>query len=482
MVNKAAKIGVKWAQPVLQFEQDSLGNTDSHTVSSRGLMLPNVVGFDVDKSVVLKKIWSGIAVGGIVQGICHKGSHQLTTRNGFNGDSLEVRGPINTCVRVPKQLELSEEEMTQKHSMKVAIAELLRPCRESIQRVEESEGVESGGDDAVEEMEVDEKFDVHDQETEGECIMPDKDVSPKLVAEVFKVAHNPLHKVKKVTDGVMRAEFGQPEGSRAYYMVWNCGKLRSAHLFWYLDRVCLLAKTAYMSKEAFAPIYYAECGQKVHCAPFIFDRLQLSKPRDKRRSPSVTKVAPYLHAIFSHVLQVSLTSTPSSFVKSPDVQNLSDVKRRKLDWDMLSGDKLKSALGQGSKSVVGTNGQGQSSGKTLVFPSMTDLPKIDTKSRTITLFPRKASEGAGEQTLLTQAIKTSPSVKSASAKEAMILTLETQKAEGERIDSLEREVAQLQSRVDEVLKEKKLLQEELARVGVDVRNQIAEMADIAQEF
>ncbi|MCO5573938.1 hypothetical protein L7F22_027716 [Adiantum nelumboides] len=66
--------------------------------------------------------------------------------------------------------------------------------------------------------------------------------------------------------------------------------------------------------------------------------------------------------------------------------------------------------------------------------------------------------------------------------EAMILTLETPKAEGERIDSLEREVAQLQSRVDEVLKEKKLLQKELARVCADVRNRIVEMADTTQEF
>ncbi|MCO5574748.1 hypothetical protein L7F22_028538 [Adiantum nelumboides] len=138
--------------------------------------------------------------------------------------------------------------------------------------------------------------------------MPDKDVSPNLVAEVFKVAHNPLHNVKKVSNGVMRAEFGQPQGSQAYYMVRICGKLRSAYLFWYLDRVCLLAKTAYMSKEAFVPIYYAQHGQKMDWASFIFDKLQLSKPRDKRRSPSITKVASYLQDIFSHVLQGALSS------------------------------------------------------------------------------------------------------------------------------------------------------------------------------
>ncbi|MCO5556383.1 hypothetical protein L7F22_009931 [Adiantum nelumboides] len=327
--------------------------------------------------------------------------------------------------------------MMQNRSMKVAMTELLRPCRESIQSVEESEGTESGGDNAVEEMKVDEKFDVHDRDTElchlrvnAGYIMEEMDISPKLVAEVFKVAHNPLHKGKKVTNAVKKFEFGQPKGSRAYYMVQNCGKLRSAHLFWYLDKVCLLTKTAYMSKEAFAPIYHAKRGQKGDWASFIFDRLlQLSEARDKRRPPSVTKVAPYLQAIFSHVLQVPLTPTPKIFVKSLEVQSLSDAKRRKFDWDLSSGDKLKSVLGQGSKSAVGTDEKGQSSGK-----------------------------------------------------EAMILTLETQKAEGERIDSLERELGQLQSRVDEVLKEKSILQEELAQLSANMRNQISEMARTTQEF
>ncbi|MCO5572683.1 hypothetical protein L7F22_026441 [Adiantum nelumboides] len=50
--------------------------------------------------------------------------------------------------------------------MKVAMVELSRPHRESIQSVEESEETKSSGDNAMEEMEVDEKFDVHDHDTE----------------------------------------------------------------------------------------------------------------------------------------------------------------------------------------------------------------------------------------------------------------------------------------------------------------------------
>ncbi|MCO5600205.1 hypothetical protein L7F22_054314 [Adiantum nelumboides] len=220
---------------------------------------------------------------------------------------------------------------------------------------------ESGGDDVVEEMEVYEKFDVHDRDIEvwlrrvglykyaylpwalweennfakqqlchlrenARYIMEEKDVSPKMVAEVFKVSHNSLHKMKKVKEVVMRSEFGQPEGSRAYYMVWNCGKLHSIHIFWYLDK--------------------------------------LAKPRDKQRSPSIMKVAPYLQAIFSYVLQVPLTPPPPSFVKSPNVQGFSDAKRRKLDWEIPSGDKSKSAMGQGIEfAAAGTDEKVQSAGK-----------------------------------------------------------------------------------------------------------------------
>ncbi|MCO5547867.1 hypothetical protein L7F22_001319 [Adiantum nelumboides] len=207
------------------------------------------------------------------------------------------------------QQEIGEEEMTQMRSMKMAMAELLRPHRETIQSMEESDGAESGGDDIVEEMEVDEKFDVHDRETQ---------------------------------------------------------------------------------------------------------RLEIA-----------------------------------------------------------FGEKSKFAMGQGSKSAVG----------------------ID----------EKAHKGSGEQTLVTQAIKKTPFAKPASVKldgvflvqdavqslsnlnrfncnqEAMILTLETQKAEEKCTDSLERKVSQLQRREDEVVKEKKSLYEELAWISADMHNWIVDMTRTTQE-
>ncbi|MCO5597616.1 hypothetical protein L7F22_051696 [Adiantum nelumboides] len=199
------------------------------------------------------------------------------------------------------------------------------------------------------------------------------------------------------------------------------------------------------------------------------------------------------------VFKVPLTPPPSSFVKILDVQSNSKAKRWKLDCEIPFRDKSKAAMDQGIKTVVGIDEKMQLAGKVTLSPLMIGVPKLYTKSRTITLSSWKASKGSGEQTLVTQAIKTTPFAKTASAKldgvfsvqdavkglsdlnrficnqEAMILTLETQKAEGKQIDSLEQEVSHLQSKVDEVLKEKTTLQEELAWISADMQNQIADM-------
>ncbi|MCO5574239.1 hypothetical protein L7F22_028021 [Adiantum nelumboides] len=220
-----------------------------------------------------------------------------------------------------------------------------------------------------------------------------------------------------------------------------------------------------MSKEAFAPICHAERVQNVDWASFICDRLQLAEPRDKRRSPSVTKVAPYLQAISSHVLQVPLTPPLPSFVKSPDVQSISEAKRRKLDWETPFGDKSKATMGQGIKPE---RLRGADSGYT------------GYQDHTFSQTPSAKLQGVFSLQDAVQSL--SDLNRFICNQDAMVLTLETQKAEGERIDSLEREVSHLQSRVDEVLKEKTALQEELAQISADMRNRMADMVGTVQEI
>ncbi|MCO5603656.1 hypothetical protein L7F22_057807 [Adiantum nelumboides] len=115
-------------------------------------------------------------------------------------------------------------------------------------------------------------------------------------------------KGKKVTDSQMKGEFGDPIGAKLYYMVRNAARIRAANLFWYLEKVCIIHKTAYILKEAFAPLYQAEQGGKVDWAMVLYDWIQLTGKRDRRRTPVVGRVAPYLAYIFEHVLKVTPTA------------------------------------------------------------------------------------------------------------------------------------------------------------------------------
>ena len=123
------------------------------------------------------------------------------------------------------------------------------------------------------------------------------EVTPRMFSEVFCLPHSQSLKLKKISDAVMKTEFGPPEGTRGYYMVRNSPKDRAVHFTWYLAKVCLLTKTSLHVKDAFMPLYHAERGLKVDWASWIYDRCQLGENRDKRRSPSMERLAPFLHAL-----------------------------------------------------------------------------------------------------------------------------------------------------------------------------------------
>lgn len=111
-------------------------------------------------------------------------------------------------------------------------------------------------------------------------------------------------KLKKILDFQMKVELGATKGIRSYYMVYITSKLHSQHLSWSLDMVCILPKTSYMSKKAFASLYSEERGVKVEWKTHFFKRTQLGDMNDKRRSPLAAKLSPYLVAISRHVINV----------------------------------------------------------------------------------------------------------------------------------------------------------------------------------
>ncbi|MCO5608936.1 hypothetical protein L7F22_063154 [Adiantum nelumboides] len=113
-------------------------------------------------------------------------------------------------------------------------------------------------------------------------IAGDVRLTSKLVSKVFKISYLSVPaKGRIVTDSQMKGEFGNLIGAKSYYMVRNAGGIRAANLFWYLEK--------------------------------------LTGKRDRHRTFAVGRVAPYLAAIFEHVLKV----TPAtSGMKTPAADTL----------------------------------------------------------------------------------------------------------------------------------------------------------------
>lgn len=163
----------------------------------------------------------------------------------------------------PKQ---SSDYMAQTRSMKVALEELKTP-KVHVQQIEDDEeGDLQSAEDHSALIEEEEGMDVHEEETkvwlhriglyefaqlpweawqqnayaekQMQClrenkgfITEDKEVTPKLISEVFRLPKKQAGKLKKITDATMKGEFGSPEDSRSYYMVRNADKVRCKHIF-----------------------------------------------------------------------------------------------------------------------------------------------------------------------------------------------------------------------------------------------------------
>ena len=81
----------------------------------------------------------------------------------------------------------------------------------------------------------------------------------------------------------MKSKFGEMEGRQNYYMVRNCPTGTTSHFFWYLDKMCLLAKSSYMSKEVIIPLYHAQRGLKMDWASWVYEHYQLGELKDNQR-------------------------------------------------------------------------------------------------------------------------------------------------------------------------------------------------------
>ena len=111
--------------------------------------------------------------------------------------------------------------------------------------------------------------------------------------------------------------------------------------------------------------------------------------RDKRRSPSIAKLVPYLGGIFSHVLRVPV---------GPTVTVMKDGKKRKLDYGSPTALKQKTenriswVTLECSVSVpqVGAS-------KFSLFPLLPKVSQAGAKAKTITFLPPKVGEKVVDQ-------------------------------------------------------------------------------------
>ncbi|MCO5560516.1 hypothetical protein L7F22_014131 [Adiantum nelumboides] len=144
-------------------------------------------------------------------------------------------------------------------------------------------------------------------------------------------------------------------------------------------------KTAYMSNEAFAPLYQAQRGVKVDWPTVLYDWIQLTGKRDRHQTPVVGRMAPYLAAIFEHVLKVTLAAlglktlaadtlmeegttsgskrwklllgSPTIDIKSPFKVYWKDLEEPELKLNFFSmGSKFKKSESKGSSASHGTMG------------------------------------------------------------------------------------------------------------------------------
>lgn len=92
------------------------------------------------------------------------------------------------------------------------------------------------------------------------------------------------YRVEVILDAEMM-EFGASTTNRFYNKLRGTNFFRRAQLRGYTERMCLLIKFDYMSKEAYGPLKAAEKGFQVNWAGYLYEKLMVDiELKDKRKS------------------------------------------------------------------------------------------------------------------------------------------------------------------------------------------------------
>ncbi|MCO5573361.1 hypothetical protein L7F22_027130 [Adiantum nelumboides] len=158
-------------------------------------------------------------------------------------------------------------------------------------------------------------------------------------------AKTQMELLQKTRDEDLKKEFGPPKGGRQYFMLKNVEYCGREQLKWFLERVCFLAKYDYMSKENWAPLYFAKNGGKVTWAHWVYDRIhaKIFTP-DKRKTQLSSRLAAFLSALFAFAQRVDAGEVAVSLITpiieiSPRPKQEKTSSKAKLSGSMV--EKLK---------------------------------------------------------------------------------------------------------------------------------------------
>ncbi|MCO5579663.1 hypothetical protein L7F22_033520 [Adiantum nelumboides] len=109
--------------------------------------------------------------------------------------------------------------------------------------------------------------------------------------------------VDKASEEDMDGEFGKGEGSRNYFILKNVqNQERLQQIKWFLERVMLLVKLDYISRENYAILSWPEKGRRFGWATMLYERIHSEIfSKEKKRVQRSTKVGPLITAIYMHV-------------------------------------------------------------------------------------------------------------------------------------------------------------------------------------
>ncbi|MCO5583597.1 hypothetical protein L7F22_037510, partial [Adiantum nelumboides] len=128
-------------------------------------------------------------------------------------------------------------------------------------------------------------------------------LSASLVAKVFDLPEGLDNTVDKASEEDMDGEFGKGEGSRNYFILKNVqNQERLQQIKWFLERVMLLVKLDYISRENYAILSWAEKGRRFGWATMLYERIHSEIfSKERKRVQRSTKVGPLITAIYMHV-------------------------------------------------------------------------------------------------------------------------------------------------------------------------------------